>query len=412
LSDFGINDFITQNHSTSKEEQRNLFSNAFSFKLILLIVYPVFMMMVGWVLGYTRQDIYLLGILSFIQSLLQFISFFRANFQASQFFGVDSFASIADKIILIAVILILMKNKLSLEGFIYGRLIAITIAFFILYMVLLKFYGWIRPDFHPGWIKKIITYSWPFALIHMMYAINEKVDQVMIERMVGAEEAGLYAGAYRWLDAFMMYIWIIMPIFFAKFAFHKGDRLENEKIFQSGQIIVALPLIFVACFGFFYGDKLFFQFTNSSTEQLNIMTITLKILFASMLLHSFFSIYSTLMNSTGYVKTMSIVIVSSIVINVVLNLIFIPSYGAQAAALATVASTLFVSLSAFTLVMVKKSITVPFELLFKLFLVLMLTMACFYFLPLLKLDWYVVSLATGFFMLIACYFLGFKRYLF
>ena len=50
-----------------------------------------------------------------------------------------------------------------------------------------------------------------------------KWDQVMLERMAGDVPTGLYAAAYRWLDAFSMYLWIVLPMFFARFAFFPGD---------------------------------------------------------------------------------------------------------------------------------------------------------------------------------------------
>jgi O-antigen/teichoic acid export membrane protein len=370
------------------------------------------MMLVGFILGYGKEDIYLLAILSFIQALLQFVYFFRANFQASQLFAIDAFASVADKIILIIVILILMSRKLTLENFISGRLLTVVITFFLLYALILKIYGWIRPGWSFAWMKEIMAFSWPFALITILYSINEKVDQVMIERIKDAKEAGLYAGAYRWLDAFMMYLWTIMPIFFAKFSFHTMDKTEKEKIFNSGQVIAATPLIFVASFVFFYGDILFFQFSNSTAEQIEIMSMTLKILFVSVLFHAFFSMYSTLLNSTGHVKIMSMMVLVSILINVVLNFIFIPVYGAVAAAIATVISSAFLSMAAVFLVQMKGLIRIPFDIILKLLFILLLSLALFYFLPMLNIVWYVVSIFTGLAIIGTAFLLGLKKYLF
>jgi O-antigen/teichoic acid export membrane protein len=379
---------------------------------MLLIIYPLLLMLAGLCLGYKKDDIYLLAILAFIQALLQFIYFFRAKLQASQFFALDSFASVADKIILIVIILVIMTKGLTLESFVYGRVMAVVITFFVMYVFILKLYGWIRPGWSFGWMKKILAYSWPFALITILYSMNEKIDQVMLERIKDAQEAGLYAGAYRWLDAFMMYLWTIMPIFFAKFSFNIKDKMENEKIFNSGQVICAVPLIFVACFVLFYGDKLFFQFTNSTREQIFVMTTTVKILFVSMLMNGFFSIYSTLLNSTGYVKSMSLIVIVSIIINVVLNFIFIPVYGAIAAASATVVSTIFLSLGAFLLVHLNKLVRIPYEILGRLLVILILSLVLFYFLPLLGLNWYLVSILTLLMITAAGFLLGLKKYLF
>ncbi len=44
-----------------------------------------------------------------------------------------------------------------------------------------------------------------FAFITLLYGLNERIDMVMLERLASPAEASYYAGAYRWVDAVMMY---------------------------------------------------------------------------------------------------------------------------------------------------------------------------------------------------------------
>jgi O-antigen/teichoic acid export membrane protein len=412
LADFGVNYYITQRGSSRPEELNLLFSNVFTFKALLLIVYPLILMAIGFLLNYSPGELYFLALLSFIQALLQFIYFFRAIFQASQHFVIDSFVSVLDKILLIIIVLILISYGVTIHNFVIGRLITVVFTFGLVYLMTIKIYGWIRPslDFHA--IKQVVIFSWPFALMAALYSINERIDQVMVERIYGAKEAGLYAAAYRWLDAFMMFLWTIMPMFFAKFAFYINNKEETNKLFHSGLIICALPFIFLFSFTLFYGNKFFILFSNSDTSEIYTMSITLQILMVSALFNGFFSMFSTLINSTGFVKPMSVAVGISILINVVLNFIFIPHYGAIAAAVNTGISTVLLCVVAVLMVRSNKIIDINYGIILRLFILLILTYLAFFLLSYFSFQWITVSVFALFVMITSSFFFGFKKYVF
>jgi O-antigen/teichoic acid export membrane protein len=412
LADFGVNYYITQRGSSNPEELKMLFSNVFTFKVILLIVYPVIVTLVGASLNYSGDELYFLALLSFIQALLQFIYFFRAIFQASQHFVIDSFLSVLDKVLLIIIVLVIIYYGITLHNFILGRLITVIITFGIVYLAILKVYGWIKPSLDFASIKQVVIFSWPFALMAALYSVNERIDQVMVERIYGAKEAGLYAAAYRWLDAFMMYLWTIMPMFFAKFAFYMNDKEESNKMFNSGLIICSLPFIFLFSFIFFYGEKFFILFSNSDITEINVMSVTLKILMVSALFNGFFSLFGTLVNSTGYVKPMSIAIGLSILLNVVLNFIFIPYYGAIAAAINTGVSTVLLSIVSVLLVRRESIIEINYGIFFRLLIILALTFISFLLLSFFSLEWIVVSVLSGIAMVVSSWLLGLRKHVF
>jgi O-antigen/teichoic acid export membrane protein len=412
LADFGVNYYITHRGSSNPGELKALFSTVFTFKALLLIFYPLLLTGVGVLLNYSGEELYYLALLTFLQALIQFVYFFRANFQASQHFAIDSFVSVLDKVLLIIIVLIIMFYGITLHNFIIGRLITAVITFGIVYMLVLKIYGWIKPSLDFRAIKQVIIFSWPFALMATLYSVNEKIDQVMIERIYSAKEAGLYAGAYRWLDAFMMYLWTIMPIFFAKFAFYINNKEETNKLFNSGLIICALPFIFLFPFIIFYGDKFFILFSNSDVSEINTMSLTLKILMIPALFSGFFSMFGTLVNSTGFVKPMSVGIALSILINVGLNFIFIPRYGAIAAAINTGISSLLLSIASVVLVYRKKIIDINYGIIFRLLIILSLTYLVFFLLSYLSLQWIAVSVFAAMAMVASAFFLGLKKYIF
>ncbi|MBX9852515.1 MAG: polysaccharide biosynthesis C-terminal domain-containing protein [Cytophagaceae bacterium] len=406
ISDLGINVFAAKKLASDKTGLNTFFSNTFAVKLCLCILYPLMMVGVGFLLGYRGDKIYYLLILSFAQALLQTIYFFRSNFQANQHFATDAFASVADKVFLIIVVVFLLSREITLSSFIYSVLLSSAITFFIFYIVILKNYGWIKPAIDFPYLKGVLKLSLPFALIGILYAVNERVDMVMLERLGGVngqKYAGLYAGAYRWLDAFMMYLWTVLPIFFAKFAHHHKNPSEQRKLIETGKILCAIPMIFVGVFIFFYGEKLFWLFENSSSEEIATMTQILKVLFISAIFQGMFAVYGTYLNATGHEKQVSKMVMVSILINIILNFIFIPQYGPIASAFATLFSSIFISILYIVYISKRKIIAIPGATTIKLSVTILILLLVFYTLNLLPMAWYVNTIIAGIFLLIFTY---------
>jgi O-antigen/teichoic acid export membrane protein len=416
LTDVGLNQYVTKKLATEPAKLKEVFSNIFSLKIIMLIVYPMFMSAIGYVFNYKTHEIYLLAILSFTQALIQLIFFFRANFQANQYFKIDSIASILDKFILIIIVVIMLSQRITLDLFVYACFASIFVTALIFYIVSIKLFDFIAPKLEPKKLKELIKLSIPFAIITILYSINDKVVNVMIERISNEthkNDAGFYAAAARFLNAIMMYLWTVLPILFAKFAYHHSSNKEKQKLLNFGQIISSIPMVFIAVFIFFYGETLFFQQNENldpklirTPEEINTIVTILKILMFSAIIHGMFAIYSTLLTSTGYENKVSKMIIGSILINVIGNFIFIPLSGPIASAWITLAGTIFLSIFYVYYTHIKLEVNVPYNIILRLSIVFILFAGVFYLLSMTNLQWYLVSMMAGASLLIFSYIAG------
>jgi O-antigen/teichoic acid export membrane protein len=349
IADMGINQYTTKTLAAQPDLLKRLFPSLFSLKVVFSAIYPIFMMGAGWLVGYRGEELYLLLILCAVHSVLQINFFFRANFQAFQRFRFDALASVLDRILMLGIVVALLCTEINVEAYIYAYLVSAALTMIVLYFFVVRMFGFIRPTWDAASMRQLLKLSFPFALITILYSINDKVDQVLLERLIAGEagehETGIYGGAYRWVDAVMMYLWTVLPIFFAKFAHHVEDPKALGKLLRFGQPIAAIPMLFAGMFGVIYAEKLLFQFTDSSPADLAKMTLCLRILFVAVLVNGIFAIYSTLLTSTNHERFVSRMIAVSIVMNITLNCIFIPHYGALAAACNTVLSFSFLSVS-------------------------------------------------------------------
>ena len=414
VADLGINQYATKTLAPRQDLLTSLFPNLFTLKLFLALIYPVFMVGVGWLLEYRGMELWYLFVLCGIHSVIQVIAFFRGTFQAFQKFRLDAVASVLDRAILLAIVgILLWTEQITLDSFIYARLISTGVVMVFLYFFLIRFFGWIKPRIQAAEYKKVLKAAFPFAIMTLLYSVNDRVDQVMLERLIGGQkgdlETGLYAGAYRWVDATMMYLWTVLPIFFARFALHTNDVKEKQKLLNLGQVMAALPMIFAAVFVFIYGEKLLFLFTHSTDAELLVMESCLKILFISVLVNGFFAVYSTLLTSTGHERLVSFMIAGGIALNIILNVIFIPEYGAVAAAWNTLASYSLLSLGYAIYITFKLKVSLPWKNLGKLIVVGGVFAGAFYGLSLTPLPWYLNSAIAGLILLLGAWIAGFVK---
>jgi O-antigen/teichoic acid export membrane protein len=121
-------------------------------------------------------------------------------------------------------------------------------------------------------------------------------------------------------------------------------------------------------FVLFRGEVVFWQFKHSSPAELARMTLCLKILFVNVLVHAFFAIYSTLLTSTTHERAVSWLVALSIFLNIGLNLIFLPKFGAVAASVDTLVCAAAVSVGYLVLVARRTGVGVPGRLLAQLLL--------------------------------------------
>lgn len=360
LADWGINNYSTHKIASDNSQYNDVFNSLFFVRVIILLLYPVIMASVGYALQYTKNEIILLTLIALTQTFIYFLMFFRAKFQAFQHFKTDGFMSVIERVILIVLVLSLLNKGINLSLYIYARFIAVFIAVLISFSVVSKLYGWVKLKFSKKQIVATLKAAFPFTLMTLLYSFNERVDMVMLERMYSKHEAGLYAGAYRWYDALMMFVWLITPILFSKFAKVKGEHKEASKLFNQGFLIVSVPMLLITPFLFFDGKILFFLFSNSTDLEVFRMNRLFQVLIISFVFNAFFVVKGTFLTASGHVKKVNLIIVLGALVNVILNFIFIPKHGAFAAALSTGVSTGILGLGYYILVVLSR-LTINFK---------------------------------------------------
>ncbi len=186
-----------------------------------------------------------------------------------------------------------------------------------------------------------IRHGFLFTIMMAANVIYSKIDIIMLEKMIGSVEVGYYSGATKFIYPFMFISSAFMTAIFPKLAKHSEEKdkfrnIQNTALYYLGGIGIFLSIsLYLGAdiiFQFFFGDKY-----DNSIPIFKILVWFLAIVF----------LYGPISNSLvakNRIKFLAYLNLFMIILNVVLNLILIPDYGAKGAAMTTIVCEILILL--------------------------------------------------------------------
>jgi O-antigen/teichoic acid export membrane protein len=351
LLDFGITIFNNKNIAQNNHLLNKHLSNIIVLKFLLFIVYLVFTFGGAYFINYSREQIFILSFLAVNQFLGSFILYLRSNLGGLHLFKTDSFVSVLDRSLLIIVCSVLLwgniVNEFKIQYFVYAQTFSYSLtALITLVLVFRKAETrFLKLTWNIPFFLMIIRQSFPFAILVLLMAFYNRIDSVMLERMLddGARYAGIYAAAYRLLDAANMFAYLFAVLLLPIFARMLKQKEPIEELIKLSFTLVITPAIIVAIGSYFYSDelmRLLYSIHENETSAEYLYRIGQSSLVFGVLMTCFCAIsamyvFSTLLTANGNLKILNIIALSGMVINIVLNIILIPRMQAYGSALAT-----------------------------------------------------------------------------
>ncbi|HKL31572.1 MAG TPA: oligosaccharide flippase family protein [Tangfeifania sp.] len=347
LLDLGITNYNNRNIARHNYLLSKHLSNIVGLKLVLAIVYAVFSLTIAFIIGYDKVQIHLLLFLIFNQFLVSFTLYLRSNISGLHLFRTDSLVSVLDRSIMIAICSVLLfsdffKPRFTIEWFVYAQTAAYVLTAIITFLIVLKKSGRIKVRFNTGFFVVFLRKSYPYALLILLMSLYNRIDSVMLERLLpgttGEEQAGIYAQAFRLLDAVAMFgvlfAGLLLPIFSKMLKQHEpiGDMVKLS------YSLLIVPAVVVAISSVYYdGEIMSLLYTSNTAFSSDILGI-LMIGFTGI---ATTYIFGTLLTANGSLKQLNIMAFSGMVLNVVLNLILIHRLQAYGSAYSSLVTQLF-----------------------------------------------------------------------
>lgn len=349
LLDLGITNYNNRKIARDHGLLQSHLSGIVPLKFLLSIVYAAFVFGSGWIIGYSTVQFKLLAVLVINQFLSSFILYFRSNISGIQLFRTDSLLSVLDRTLMIIIngVLLwsgLMNQPFRIEWFVYAQTSSYLITFIVVLSVVLYHSGKFRITFNRQNFMVILRQSYPFAILILLMSLFNRVDSVMMERMLadGKEQAGIYAQSFRVLDALsqfsLLFAGLLLPMFSKMI---KTGENTDDLIRIASSLLISVA-VSVAMAGLFFNKEIIHLMYGDSPA---ISPLIFSILMFGYIFISLSYIYGTLLTANNSLKALNILAAVTVLINVSLNIVLIPQHKALGAAIASLASQSFYAIS-------------------------------------------------------------------
>ena len=253
-------------------------------------------------------------------------------------------------------VVLLFVNKLninivSITYSIVGLLILIFFSLFFrnlclkVYAVASKKENLKRPAFNKKLsVSKLIHEAWPFALGTVFHLIYFQSDIFLLHQLLGSHDAGRYSAMFIIIGASL----IIPNVIYQKYLLPKIHKWSNvntkqlNNVISKGGLLMLSSGLLIMLFILFFANNiisiLFKELYLDSIGILKIMSINIPLLYLS-------SNYGVVLFTGNLIKLKISIMGFVALLNIVLNVLFIPKYGVNAALLSTLCCNVFILLS-------------------------------------------------------------------
>ncbi|MEX2589829.1 MAG: oligosaccharide flippase family protein [Chitinophagales bacterium] len=363
LLDFGISNFNNREVSSNEGSLMENLGTLFLLKMFLSFFYLALTLLAAYLVGFEGQQLYWLLILCMGQVFLSFLLFFRSGMAGLQAFREDAWLSVSDRVLMILLVgslLISLSDAFEIQYFIYLQTLSWGLTAIFAFAWLLRKAGEVSWNWESKSILPLLSATAPFAFVGLLMSIYSRIDGVMIERMLGdqgAEEAGIYAASFRLLDAVNMFAYLFASLLLPMFS----------RMLSKGESIVALlglgarllgGAALLLCLGsYFYGKELMFLlYPAADLYYSEVFVLLISSFFGTAMVY----VFGTLLLAGKKLKLLNSIALTGAFLNILLNYLLIPEYGAYGAAAATLMTQVLVG--AAQIISVWINFSIPFRL--------------------------------------------------
>lgn len=339
LLDLGITNFNNRNISQNRHLLDKHLSGIIFLRLFLVGIYLIISLVASYIIGYTIKQIEMLLVLLLNQVLISFILYLRSNLAGLHLFKTDSMVSVLDRAIMIIICAVLLWGNVTdtpfrIEWFIWAQTVAYILTVIFTFAILAKKATFRKLKWNPLFSLMILKQSYPFAILILLMTFYNRIDSVMIERLLddGPRQAGIYAQAYRILDAANMMAYLFASLLLPMFS-HMLKKKENIRdLLQLSYALIAVPAILVASVSIFYRTQIMdLLYKEHVAESATLFGILMTCFFAISTTY----IFGTLLTANGNLRQLNIMAGAGMLFNVLMNLLLIPYLNATGAALSS-----------------------------------------------------------------------------
>ena len=353
--DMGTTNFNNRNIARNTQLLDKHLSSYIILRLLLGVAYFVVIYAVALLIGYRGIQLKLLFWIALNQFLSAFLLYLRSNISALLMFKTDSVISVTDRLLMILFCGLLLwgnvtEKPFQIEWFVWCQTAAYLITIAIALTIVLRKASLRRLHWNTAFFLVIIKKSLPYALITLLMASYYRIDSVLLERLlprdIAATQAGIYATAFRLLDALVMIAYLFSVILLPLFSKMLKQKENVVPVVRTSFSFLFLFSVSAVVILYVYREpiiRLFYpDVVESSVE-------VFRLIIFGLIPISMNYLFGTLLTANGSMKQLNVTAAIGIAINVTVNLLLIPRMLACGSAVASFCTQFTVSVLQFIL---------------------------------------------------------------
>jgi O-antigen/teichoic acid export membrane protein len=335
FADLGITPFIIREISRNKKLVSTYINNLLFIKALLGVLSFVLIFAIINLLGYPADVKLLVYSFGAYNILFQLLEFVKSFFKAYELMYLDSVIKITEKVITTVLALFLVYYGYPLlyvsYAFLLSMLVSIVVAFFMFRRRIFRAGG---SAISRSLIKRILYKNLPFTLILIFSTIYFRIDVVLVNKLLGSAQTGIYTSAMQIVEVFMFIgIFIGVAVFPPLSRSYKTNRQRFWNIYEKilkGLLIAGVPIVMLI---WMWGDRfILFLFGGEYSSA----GIVLKFLVVFLFFNFFSTLNNYMMVAMDKEKSFARILAVVLILNSIANLVLIKYYDVSGAAFAKV----------------------------------------------------------------------------
>ncbi|WP_296869571.1 flippase [uncultured Methanobrevibacter sp.] len=341
VMDIGISTYITREIAKHKDLVKKYVNNIFLFKLILAIILFILSVLILYLLDYSFLTILITLIFTIELIFMSMVGFLNGVFQAFEKVKYQAIGSILNSSLLLIGILITLGLDLGIISIALSYTISYCIFFSYMFLEYINNFNLPKFELDLTFIKEVVIGSIPFGLTNFFYTIYFSIDIVMLSFLTGNYATGLYKSAYNIINVFTTFFVVYQAVLFPVMSKFFKESQDLIRVSYELSIKYLLLIIIPLSVGVFFYARPIVDFIYSN--QYSLASTPIQILIWTVPFLFINGAASILLNAIDKEKTVTKIYIMAAIFNVCLNLILIPLYSYDGAAIATVLSEILIT---------------------------------------------------------------------
>ena len=341
INDFGLNLLHNTDTAVHGKVRVERYYQILRLKVLLALFYSATVGLIAYVLGYGELWKLLLWLIV-NNILVSLIMVFRAGISGMGNYRTEAMISVMDKALMIVICgsLLVSMTTFKIEWFVLAQTASLVITAVVAFFMTLRYIDRTPTSVALSPMEVVFKDTLPYTLASLLMFVYTRSDSILIEKLMpdGAFHVGIYAGAYRLLDAANMIAYLFSPLLLPMYARLINDRAETLALLRISSGLMICITASIGWAGFWWADPIMHALYPAAD---NVWVMTFRLLILSHIPIGLMYIFSSYLTAVFELRKQNMLFLAAVAINIGLNVYLIPRHGTIGAAIAALITQVF-----------------------------------------------------------------------